>query len=516
LEGHCQEIECVTYSPDGKWLASAGIDGFICLWNAETSALEAAWDGEVGHISNLVFAPNSAMLAASQEEAKLWAWQRNSHGQVEHSLQARFIEPIQSLAYHPNGTTLAIGTISASIKLIDVPSKQIIAEWKAGTPGEPICSLAYSGDGRRLISGSMDGLMAVWNPGFQPALAVVQAHKGNVYELALARDARTIASVGRDGILRTWDLDSGDSLRSLATQTGPVSFLAFHPDGRSLISAGDGRKIQSWDVLSGKSQACRTLPQGFEAATVFAFNGAGDTLACDAGPGKVRLLNWDLLEDRRILAGPAASFGPLAFSENGQWLAGPGVPKALLVWDLATGACRNLDSATGWGWHCLAFSPDSQTLAAVADWHTVHLIHVSTGKLQASLPRQPGVIECVAFSPDGKWVASGGNDCAVRLNDAMTGQEHRCLQGHRAHVSSVAFSPNGRTLATLSPGPQGEIKLWQIPSGSELLTFALPRGQELQTLAFSPDGMTMAAGGHTADGKGVIHLWRAGSNEKGE
>jgi WD40 repeat protein len=80
----------------------------------------------------------------------------------------------------------------------------------------------------------------------------------------------------------------------------------------------------------------------------------------------------------------------------------------------------------------------------------------------------------------------------------------------------VAFSPNGKTLATLSPGPQGEIKLWQIPSGSELLTFAIPRGQELRTLAFSPDGMTMAAGGHTADGKGVIHLWRAGPKEKGE
>ncbi len=318
-------------------------------------------------------------------------------------------------------------------------------------------SVAFSPDGKMIVSGGMDGTVRLWDRAGNPLGAPLKGHKDYVLSVAFSPDGETIVSGGSDGTVRLWDCAGNALLAPLTGHKGSVSSVAFSPDGQTIVSGGMDGTVRLWDS-------------------------AGNPLLAP-------------------FTGHEGSVSSVAFSPDGQIIVSGGWDGTVRLWDCAGKAL--LAPLTGHKGYVLsvAFSPDSQTIVSGGTDGTVRLWDLAGNALLAPFIGHKGYVLSVAFSPDGQTIVSGGTDGTVRLWDLAGKALGAPFQRHERPVSSVAFSRNGQTI--VSGGLDGTVRLWDL-AGNPLL--ALFQGHEnyVFSVAFSPDGQIIVSGGWD----GTVRLWR--------
>jgi WD40 repeat protein len=434
LPGH-QQPQIVLFSPNGRLLAVGGGDQIIRLWDPATGRKLDELRGHVGGISGLAFSPDGSMLASGASGNP-----PNTKGQTATDSTVRLWDVktgkartlpgperwAQTVAFSPDGKTLAVGGSGTRIHLIDVAT----GKQKHSHPGHDgtIFRVALSPDGKTLASGGEDNLIHLWDLRTSREKARLEGHQGHVAGLAFTPDGRELLSCGYDGMVRVWDWRDGKETRRFAETGGWHYSFDLSPDGKMLLLPTG----QLWNIATGKQEG--TVP------------------------------NYKGLQYRAV------------FSPDGKRLTAPNGAIAVVV-DVATG--KEVCSFSG---HepvrddrrgsnrpevvCVAWSPDGRRAVSGGAEALAFIWDAATGKMQRRLQGHENPIIAVAFSPDGRMAATASGSMwnhkeqTVRLWEVTTGKERRRFVGHQAQITSIVFSRDGSTL--ISGSEDATALVWDV------------------------------------------------------
>jgi DNA-binding beta-propeller fold protein YncE len=293
---------------------------------------------------------------------------------IDISEPIEFAEPIQSVAYSPDGQLLAAGAIDGSIRLWDTdnPGVELFS-----IPGHTnrVRSVAFSPDGSWLASGSDDTSVLVWSTADPTGLPeILFGHEDWVRSVAFSPDSQLLASGSDDYSVRLWDTNDFSADPIVVNTDGFVFSVAFSPDGSALAAGGDEGIIYLWDTA-------------------------------------------DLTAPARILEGHTDWIRSVAFSPDGAYLASASDDLSVLLWDMA-----NLDAEpetllghTDWVL-AVAFASDGSTLGSAGADNTILIWNLDDlSELPLSLIGHSDWITSVAFNPIDDVLASGSDDGTARL-----------------------------------------------------------------------------------------------------
>lgn len=510
FRGHKGDVNMAKLSPDGRWLATAGDDGIVRLWTVSPPQSRFVCRGHSGEVISVAFAPDGKTLAsAGKDGVILWdtAAARLRQRLVAHD------GPIRDLVFSPDGRILATASRNGICQLWDTATARIQSTLTNPQKTSVEC-LSFSHDGRTVAIGGEDSKIRLWNVASGNEASTLSSHFESVSSISFSPDDRTLAASSRNGTVWRWDLGRARPLSVLMSHSNCVWDVKYSPDGRTLAIASSDGTVKLWDAnadqthktIAGFSSAPKALvfsPDSRQVAAVVPSPGG------DGGTFRT----WDVRTgaERETGLNLEARLGTMT-STNGQLLAGrvgiQGEGLGIRMFDAKNQRWRctpcvlkPLAAERPVAMVCLAVSPNGRLLATGHAHGIVTLWSLETGRKLAAMEPDKGHTVCtVQFNPDGTLVASANRDGSVRLWDVESGLEHATLSGHLGEPLAVAFSPSGAYLATA--GADRTVKIWDTETGLELATLKRQAG-EIRALAFSPDGKTLASGG----GDGALKLW---------
>ncbi|MEE3716715.1 hypothetical protein V2H45_08155 [Tumidithrix elongata RA019] len=398
-----------------------------------------------------------------------------------------------SVAFSPNGKTIASGSYDNMIKLWNLDGKELHAlighsNW--------VLSVAFSPDGKTIASGSSDNTVKLWNLDGKELLTLI-GYGNWFFNVAFSPDGKTIVSGTDKGTIKLWSLD-GKELPTLTGHSNWVRNVAFSPDSKTIVSGSDDKTIKLWNL---DGEELRTLTGHSDSVNSVAFSPDGKIIVSGSRDKTIKLWNLDG-EELRTLTGHSDSVNSVAFSPDGKIIVSGSRDNTIKLWDLdgkelltLSGHCYSVNS--------VAFSPDGKIIVSGSDDDTIKLWNLNRKELPV-LTGHSDSVNTVAFSPNGKIIASGSDDDTIKLWN-LDGEELRTLTGHSYSVNSVAFSPNGKIIA--SGSDDDTIKLWNL-DGEELRTLT-GHSEPVFSVTFSPDGKIIASGSFD----NTIKLWNLDGKE---
>lgn len=399
---------------------------------------------------------------------------------------------VQSAAFSPDGTRIATSSLDNTVRIWDSASGRQLHVLRGHRNG--VLSASFSPDGTLLLSLSADNTARLWNVRTGEEIQVLPVlEAGDIFatSAAFSPDGRRIVTTAQDWTPKLWDSSNGELLTSLNGHQLEVYDAAFSPDGTRVVTASADFTARIWDANSGAEIAALTGHTGTLYDVVFSPDGSRVVTA--SGDGTARL--WDGLTGApvAVLTGHADGVRDVSFSTDGQRLVtvSTGMRDPPRVWNAET--ARLISELRGHQGQVnqAIFGEDGNTVLTASADGTTRIWDAITGRQLRELSGHEAEVRSVQISPDWSRAVTASEDRTARIwSLAPNGPvEMAALRGHQSGAESAAFSPDGRLIVTASL--DGSVRLWDAQSGTQ--TRRVRGHGRAYSGAFSPDGTRVAA-----------------------
>ena len=392
---------------------------------------------------------------------------------------------VLSCIFSPDGETLAIGLVSGDISVYSISNSERIQTMEGHD--DAVTGLAFPVGGKRIVSGSWDKTVRIWDMESGVCQHVLTDHTGSVFNIAYSAEKNQVASTSEDKTIRLWDLTTNSCCQILSGNEKAILCVAYSPRGDQIASGSDDFSVRLWSIATGK---CSHVLGGHSGEVwSIAFSPHGDQVASAGWDNTIRL--WDVESGicRHILEGHTGEVNGAVYSPKGDQIFSASQDGTLRVWDVKSGTCRHISTGHGDTVYCVAYSKGDMVASGSGD-KTVRLWDVSVRGSQHISSGHSKDVSQVKCSPNGKLIASCSADRTVRLWDVETGACFKTLSGHSNTVFGVAFSPRGNQLC--SGSCDKTVRLWNVDTGTcqHILT---GHGHWVHSVAYSPQGDQIAS-----------------------
>ncbi len=325
---HSDYCTCLRVSPEGNRVLSFG-GGMVVESDLATGEPTIHWDRHSQAVTAVAMMPDAQRVLSGSWDATLRLWDVSS-GKSLAVIDGAGLGAC-CVAAAPGGS-VAAGCKDGAVREFSATDGSLLCELK-GHLGY-VRSVAYTPDGRRLISSGDDGRIRVWESAGDDAVHVLKEHLGGVLSVAVSADGQRLLSGGRDGTVRLWDLQTARPLHTLEGHRGWVETVCFARDGSHAFSSGGDGRILKWNLQSGEIE-CEMVHGGWVRAIACSPDGK---VLCAGGEDKA-ITCWDLRCGTRLdrWRGHASDVLALTITPDSRRLVSASADTTLLVWELPVG-----------------------------------------------------------------------------------------------------------------------------------------------------------------------------------
>jgi WD40 repeat protein len=496
--GHMALVKGLAFTPDGKQLVSAGDDKVIRVWDWQARKIVRTIRGQVGPgpegaIFGMALSPDRRWLAVGGFMAEGFGVRDDDVGDIRlydfssgklAALLKGHMNIVSGIAFSPDGKLLISGSADGSAIIWDVEKRALRHKLRGDAAGSYV--VVFTPDGARAVSGSEGTTLKLWSVKDGREIATLSGHKDMVRSLAVSPTDGFIASGDAGGKIKLWDGRTGVHLRNFADQGGHVGGLRFSLDGRRLLStcgySGCNYDQRVWEVPSGK--LARTYTEHTNVVLGTAGSPDGRLMATSGGNNhEIRVWDFATGETKQTLAGTGSQRWSAGFSKDGRRLAWGSRPTqvnqgGLLELEIrlpsqgeALGQPERIDPATAAGMFVEA--------------HPKHGAYALAQRSGGAYGYGDAILDINKDGRTGASIERGSKD----------GYQHR----------AYTFSPDGQTI--VSGGANGFITAYDL-NGKKLGDF-VGHDSDVWAVTASPDGRLLVSG----SGDQTIRLWNLKTRE---